>query len=65
MRFQAQYLRRIRIARWATVPSHLRYALADAADKRDLKACNSAAFELYGLNNEERYALGGYEQNGT
>lgn len=59
LRFQAQYLRRIRIPRWADVPEPLRRELAEAAIKRDVQACNRAAFRLYGLSHEERSALGG------
>ena len=59
LRFQAQYLRRIRIPRWADVPDMLRIELADAAVKRDLQMCNRAVFKLYGLSHEERSALGG------
>jgi len=59
LRFQAQYLRRIRIPRWADVPKALRAELAEAAIERDLQACNRAAFKLYGLSQEERSALGG------
>lgn len=59
LRFQAQYLRRIRLPRWADVPEALRRELADAAIKRDLQACNRAVFKLYGLSHEERSALGG------
>lgn len=58
-RFQAQYLRRIRIPHWADVPVSLRRELAGSAIKRDLQACNRAVFKLYGLNQEERSALGG------
>jgi len=59
LRFQAQYLRRIRIPRWADVPELLRRELAEAAIKRDVRACNRAVFKLYGLTHEERSALGG------
>lgn len=59
LRFQAQYLRRIRIPCWADVPEPLRRELAEAAIKRDLQACNRGAFKLYGLTHEERSALGG------
>ncbi|WP_249199788.1 Eco57I restriction-modification methylase domain-containing protein [Gluconobacter sp. Dm-62] len=59
LRFQAQYLRRIRIPHWLEVPELLRRELAEAAIKRDVQACNQAAFKLYGLNHEERSALGG------
>lgn len=59
LRFQAQYLRRIRIPCWADVPEPLRRELAEAAIKRDVQACNRAVFRLYGLSLEERSALGG------
>lgn len=62
LRFQAQYLRRIRIPRWADVPEHLRRDLTMSAIKRDLEACNRAVFELYDLNKEELSALGGDEE---
>lgn len=59
LRFQAQYLRRIRVPRWADVPERLRQELAGAAIMRDVQACNRAVFRLYGLNHEERSSLGG------
>jgi TaqI-like C-terminal specificity domain len=57
LRFQAQYLRRIRVPHWIDVPPELRQELAEAAIKRDLQACNHATFKLYGLNNEEQSIL--------
>ena len=59
LRFQAQYLRRIRIPYWHHVPELLREELIKAAVSRDMESCNSAAFRLYGLSQEERSALGG------
>ncbi|MFH0907602.1 MAG: Eco57I restriction-modification methylase domain-containing protein [bacterium] len=59
LRFQAQYLRRIRIPFWHDVPDALRKELIEAATRRDVQACNRAAFKLYGLSSEERSALGG------
>jgi hypothetical protein len=59
LRFQAQYLRRIRLPHWMDVPEPLRRELAEAAIKRDIQACNWAAFKLYGLSHEEQSALGG------
>lgn len=59
LRFQAQYLRRIRIPMWADVSDSLRDELKNAAIKRDISACDKAVFRLYGLNTEERSALGG------
>ena len=54
LRFQAQYLRRIRLPRWADVSETLRTELSGAAIKRDLPACNRAVFKLYGLSQDER-----------
>jgi hypothetical protein len=59
LRFQAQYLRRIRIPKWANVSTILRTELTEAATNRDIQACNRAVFELFGLSNEERSSLGG------
>ena len=59
LRFQAQYLRRIRIPYWQNVSESLRRELMVAAEARDLQACNRAAFELYQLTDEERSSLGG------
>lgn len=59
LRFQAQYLRRIRIPRWDSVPAGLKRDLIGAAERRDLAACNHAVFSLYGLTSGERSALGG------
>ena len=63
LRFQAQYLRRIRIPHWDDVPSNLKRDLVDAAERCDVAACNRAVFALYGLTNEERSALSGETVN--
>lgn len=54
LRFQAQYLRRIRVPHWANVPEPLRVALRDAAIAGDRDAANRATAALYGLNEAER-----------
>lgn len=59
LRFQAQYLRRIRVPHWSKVPAKLRRELMEAADRKNLAACNRAVFALYGLTEEEKAALGG------
>lgn len=59
LRFQAQYLRRIRIPRWENIAEDLRRRLIDAAERGDLSECNRAVFELYRLSKTERAALGG------
>lgn len=57
LRFQAQYLRRIRIPRWETVSAEVRERLVAAASALDFKACDDAAAELYSLNPRERESL--------
>lgn len=59
LRFQAQYLRRIRLPEWIAVSPDLRRDLVAAAERQDLALCNRAAFEVYGLSEAERAALGG------
>jgi len=59
LRFQAQYLRRIRIPLWTSVPLELQERLAGAAISRDLQACNDTAFQLYGLSYDEKLSIGG------
>lgn len=57
LRFQAQYLRRIRIPYWAEVPQKLRMKLMNAAQNLNLEACDQAACELYGLSPQETEML--------
>lgn len=59
LRFQAQYLRRIRVPCWNQVTMQLKQELIDAAERKDTAACNRAVFRLYGLNSEEQAAIGG------
>jgi hypothetical protein len=59
LRFQAQYLRRIRLPMWDDVSEGLRTELTDAAMRRDLEACNVAVFKLYNLSHEEVATIGG------
>lgn len=61
LRFQAQYLRRIRIPSWDHVPISIRKSLIAAAESQDLSACNRAVFDLYSLDKDERIAI---ESNG-
>jgi hypothetical protein len=59
LRFQAQYLRRIRLPHWKSVPASLKLELVEAAKRGDGTACNAAVFKLYGLSASEQAALGG------
>jgi hypothetical protein len=61
MRFQAQYLRRIRVPHWKNVPAILRQELKVAAEHKDFEACNASVFSLYGLTPEERMTIAGNE----
>jgi hypothetical protein len=57
LRFQAQYLRRLRVPHWRDVPAALRTELIKAGKSRDAVACNAAAAILYKLTPTERQAL--------
>lgn len=57
LRFQAQYLRRLRVPHWRDVPEALRRALRQAGEQRDAAACNAATAKLYKLTATERAAL--------
>jgi len=59
LRFQAQYLRRIRLPQWRDVPEDVRNSLKEAAAQGNPAACNEAVFKLYGLSPKERSAFGG------
>jgi hypothetical protein len=49
LRFQAQYLRRIRVPRLEDISPKDRRELADAFERRDVDAATSVAMRLYGL----------------
>lgn len=57
LRFQAQYLRRIRLPQWESVAASLRGRLMQAAAELDIDACDEAVAELYSLTKEEREVL--------
>jgi len=59
LRFQAQYLRRIRIPFWKDVSDSLRNELVHAASTLDIEACNRAVAALYRLSQGELSALDG------
>ena len=48
-RFQAQYLRRIRVPRPETISKSIAATLVRAFDADDLSLANKAALELYGI----------------
>ena len=64
LRFQAQYLRRIRLPLWENVSPVLRTQLVQAAEALDVSACDAATFALYGLTEAEQQ-LSKEAANGT
>lgn len=56
LRFQAQYLRRIRIPRWQDVPDQTKRVLIKASIQKE--TLERAVFDLYGLTSSERATLG-------
>lgn len=57
LRFQAQYLRRIRLPHWRDVSDEIKHALIDSAERKDIDTCREATFKLYGLSKKERAVL--------
>ena len=53
LRFQAQYLRKIRVPKWQDVTDDLRQRLADYAETNDRHALNEIVSELYRLTPDE------------
>ena len=59
LRFQAQYLRRIRVPRPDTISAEDRAALADAFDRRDRLAATEAALRVYCIGDPTGELAGG------
>ena len=53
LRFQAQYLRRIRIPYWQNVPENLRSELIAAGKSGDQARCDAAVVALYGFQGDD------------
>ena len=54
LRFQAQYLRRIRVPQWGNVSAVHRKSLISAVKNLDQESIDSAVFDLYGLSKAQR-----------
>lgn len=54
LRFQAQYLRRIRIPCWNKLPTDLQSALSNAIADNDALSVQQCVFDIYGLNRDDR-----------
>jgi len=54
LRFQAQYLRRIRIPRWSELPTSIRNGIRVAVADGNIGEIRQSVFDAYGLDAEER-----------
>lgn len=59
LRFQAQYLRKIRLPKWSSVPRQVQAALVEAASAGNVLECNRQTAKVFRLSEAERSALGG------
>lgn len=59
LRYQAQYLRRIRLPRWTDVKRETQEALIRSAEQEDAAGRTAAVCEMYGLNRIECASIGG------
>jgi hypothetical protein len=57
LRFQAQYLRRIRIPPWREVSDAMKAQLLEASKSRDTDACNDAVCSLYKIKIDDLMML--------
>jgi len=53
LRFQAQYLRRIRLPRWESIPDDTRTRLVEAGEQLDFATATKLTYEIYDLTQEE------------
>jgi hypothetical protein len=58
LRFQAQYLRRIRVPHWKDVPAAIQKKLIAAGKKQDRQAADRLVSQLYRLTSEECKSVG-------
>ena len=57
LRFQAQYLRRIRIPLWKNISDQLKIELVKSASHNDNNVCRKAVTTLYNLSDEEQATI--------
>ena len=65
LRFQAQYLRRIRLPLWQDIPDDIKKRLAAAAHSGDKEACDKVTFDLYRLTPREQRIINGNSKAGN
>ena len=57
LRFQAQYLRRIRLPQWSGLPKALRESLISTVEAGDVPSYTAAVFAAYGLSEREKQVV--------
>lgn len=57
LRFQAQYLRRIRVPKWNDIPLSVREALISAAESGDEASCNKIVAKMFDLSSKEQQSI--------
>jgi len=57
LRFQAQYLRRIRLPRWESLSDSVRERLKHYSETNDQQELNEIVMSLYGLSSDEKIFL--------
>lgn len=63
LRFQAQYLRRIRCPHWSEITTAQRRILVKAAGNPDQEVVDAAVFPLYGLSEDDATAICKYAES--
>lgn len=63
LRFQAQYLRRIRLPHWEDLSEAERRALADVAECDNINELDSVVFDVYRLSHAARAAVSQYAES--
>ncbi len=53
LRFQAQYLRRIRVPRWIELTEPKRHSLIEVAEEADIEKIDKIVFSLFGIDENE------------
>lgn len=62
IRYQAQYLRRIRVPEWNNIPTEARELLIKASKDGDFLSCQTLVFDLYGLTESQRELITSKQQ---
>ena len=65
LRYQAQYLRRIRLPRWENIDESTRDLLVTSASEGDIAACNRATRKVYNISDKEYQTISSFGARGS